>query len=108
MTQLQLPIFHPGAHPITSELGYLRENNQIVYLNGMMPVFTHETTDVASFKMIVCQFYINGTARQVDIIKAFGINPLAMKRWVKKYREDGPKAFYAPRRTRKKSKKKVL
>lgn len=71
----------------------MRENNQIVYLNGMMPIFTHKVEDIASFKMIVSQFYINGTAKQVDIVKAFGINPLAMKRWGKKYRADGPKPF---------------
>jgi len=108
MPQLQIPIFKAGAHPITLELGYMRENNQITYFNGMMPVFSHETTDTASFKMIVSQFYVNGVVKQVDIVKAFGINPLAIKRWVKKYRNDGAKAFYAPRRSRKKSKKKVL
>ncbi len=80
MPQLQLPIFHTGAHLITPELGYIREKDQIVYLNGMMPVFTHEVSDINTFKMIVSQFYINGTAKQVDLVRAFGINPLSLKR----------------------------
>jgi hypothetical protein len=108
MPQLQLPIFQEGTHLITENLGYRREEREVSYLHGMMPVFIHDVEDTASFQMIVSQFYINGNARQVDIIKAFGIKPLALKRWVKKYREGGPKAFYIERRGRPRSKKKVL
>ncbi len=84
------------------------KKDQIVYLNGMMPVFTHEVSDINTFKMIVSQFYINGTAKQVDLVRAFGINPLSLKRWVKKYREEGPGGFFKHRRTQKRSKKKSL
>ena len=106
MPQLQLPIFQEGVTLITPELGYSKEDGQVVYLHGMLPVFTHEVTDTASFKMIVSQFYINGAAKQAEIVKAFGINPLGLKRWVKKYREDGPKAFFIEKRGRAKVKKK--
>jgi hypothetical protein len=34
--------------------------------------------------MVVSQFYINGSAKQVEIVNAFGIKPLALKRSVKK------------------------
>jgi hypothetical protein len=109
MPQLQLPIFQEGTHLITENLGYRRENAQVSYLHGMMPVFIHDVDDTASFQMIVSQFYINGNAKQSALVKAFGINALALKRWVKKYREDGPKAFYIEKRGRprlsKKSKK---
>lgn len=98
MPQLQLPLFHEGTHLITANLGYRREDDEIVYLHGMMPVFLHRTDDLASFKMIVSQFYLNGNARQAELVRAFGINALALKRWVKKYREGGPKAFFETRR----------
>lgn len=107
MSQLQLPIFQEGVNPITPELGYSREDGQVVYLHGMLPVFTHEVSDMASFKMITSQFYVNGAAKQAQIVKAFGINPLALKRWVKKYREEGPGVFYIEKRGRTKSKKKA-
>ncbi len=106
MPQLQLPIFQEGTHLITANLGYQRRDGQVTYLHGIMPVFLHEAEDTASFQMIVSQFYINGNAKQVDIVKAFGINPLALKRWVKKYREGGPGAFYVEKRGRPRSKKK--
>ena len=106
MTQLQLPIFLEGVNPITLELGYCRQDGQVVYLHGMLPVFTHAVEDMASFKMIVSQFYINGAAKQAQIVRAFAINPLALKRWVKKYRAEGAKAFFVERRGRPPSKKK--
>ena len=106
MPQMQLPIFQEGTHLITPNLGYQRKDNEVAYLHGMMPVFLHKVEDVASFQMIVSQFYINGNAKQVDIVKAFGITPLALKRWVKKYREEGPGAFYIEKRGRPRRKKK--
>ena len=63
MPQLQLPIFHEGVNLITSQLGYKREGEEIVYLHGMMPVFLHQIDDLASFKMIISQFYL-GRQRQ--------------------------------------------
>jgi transposase-like protein len=108
MPQLQLPLFEDGIHLINANLGYRKENEQITYLQGMMPVFVHDLSDTASFQMIVSQFYLNGNAKQVEIVKAFGIHALALKRWVKKYREGGPRAFYIEKRGRPRSKKKVF
>lgn len=106
MPQLQLPIFSEGVHLITPNLGYQREGDEVVYLHGMMPVFLHRCDDLATFKMIVSQFYINGNAKQSELVRAFGIQPLALKRWVKKYRADGPKAFFDNRRKRRSTPKK--
>jgi len=106
MPQLQLPIFHEGVHLITPNLGYQRKGEDVVYLHGMMPVFLHRFDDLASFKMIVSQFYINGNAKQVEIVRAFGIQPLALKRWVKKYREEGPGGFFNTRRKPRKTSQK--
>jgi hypothetical protein len=48
----------------------------------MMPVFLHHCDDTASFKMIVSQFFINCNAKQAELVRVFGIQPLALKRWV--------------------------
>jgi len=108
MPQLQRPIFQKGVTLITPDLGYSQKDGQVVYLHGMLPVFTHDVTDIASFKMIVSQFYINGIAKQAQIVKAFGINPLALKRWVKRYRQEGAKTFFTEKRGRSKGKKKAI
>lgn len=103
--QLQLPLFQDGVHLITRDLGYRRDGEQITYFQGVMPVFTHEIEDVASFQMITSQFYVNGNVKQMDIVRAFGIKSLALKRWVKKYRKEGPKGFHIEKRGRPRQKK---
>jgi len=52
-----------------------------------MPVFVHDADDIASFRMITSQFCINGNAKQAEIIRAFGVTKISMKRAVKRYRE---------------------
>jgi len=106
VTQFQLPLFQDGVNLITPHLGYQKSDGQILYLNGMTPVFIHDEGDIASFKMIVSQFYLNGAAKQAQLVKAFGINPLALKRWVKRAREHGPKCFYEPGKRRPRTAKK--
>lgn len=106
MPQLQLPIFAEGVTEVTVNVAYEKQDGQIVYYNGMVPIFMHAEEDMASFKMITSQLYINGAAKQVEIVEAFGINPLSLKRWVKKHREEGPSAFYARKRRGVKTSKK--
>lgn len=98
MPQLQLPIFPDGVTEVTANVAFEKQDGQIIYYNGMMPIFMHDEKDMASFKMITSQLYVTGAAKQVEIVNAFGINPLALKRWVKAYREEGSSAFYARKR----------
>ena len=100
MPQLQLPMFPNGVTHITSELAFEKRDGRITYFNGHMPVFTHEESDIATFRMITSQFCESGYARQRDIIRAFGVTSISVKRSVKLYREKGTKGFYAPRVTR--------
>ena len=44
--------------------------------------------------MIVSQLYVNGTVCQANLTRAFQIKPLALKRWVKRYRANGARAFF--------------
>jgi transposase len=63
-------------------------------------VFSHAETDIATFRMITSQFCVTGQVKQRDIIRAFGVTSISVKRSVKTYRRKGPKGFYAPRVTR--------
>ena len=101
MPQHMLPIFPDGVTHINSILAFQRnEVGQIVYFNGSMPIFTHDENDNASFKMITAQFCITGSAKQVEIARAFGINSINIKRAVKRYREEGAKSFFIPQNRR--------
>src|ERR1700750_794216 len=100
MPQLHLPMFPTGVTHITSELAFEKKDGCITYFNGHMPVFTHGEKDVATFRMITSQFCVSGYAKQSDIIRAFGVTSISVKRSVKLYREKGTRGFYAPRVTR--------
>ena len=100
MPQIQLPMFPAGVTHITDELAFECRDGTVTYFNGVMPVLRHASNDVATFRMITSQFVVNGNARNADIIRAFGVPAVTVKRAVKRYRESGAKGFYAPRRQR--------
>ena len=90
---MQLP-YNAGVNPITNDVGYEQKENTVVYYCGTMPVLSHAVGDWDSFRMIVSQLYVNGTVHQANLTRAFQIKPLALKRWVKRYRADGARAFF--------------
>lgn len=100
MPQAQLPIFPDGVTPINANLAFEKKEGCVTYFNGMMPVFSHKEEDLNTFRMITSQFYVNGNVTQAEICRAFGVNPINVKRAVKKYREQGAAGFYKPRNTR--------
>ena len=100
MPQLQLPMFPKGVTHITNQLAVMKKDGQVTYFNGHMPVFSHDETDIQTFRMITSQFCVSGNVKQSEIIRAFGVTSISVKRSVKTYREKGPKGFYAPRVTR--------
>lgn len=94
MPQLQLPIFPAGATEINSRIAVQKEASTVWYIHGHLPVFQHDETDVRSFRMFTGQMVANGTVRPKEIVKAFGVPMITVKRSVKLYREQGAKGFY--------------
>ena len=97
---MQFPFFPEGVTHITPRLAFAKQEGRITYFNGDMPVFIHDVEDIDSFRMITAQFCVNGNTKQIEIIRAFGISKISIKRAVKLYREVGVKGFYAQRKTR--------
>ena len=62
MPQLQLPFFPQGSTQINAHLAVEKEDRNITYYNGLMPVFIHAEKDLATFRMITSQFCVNGNA----------------------------------------------
>ncbi|MES0446697.1 MAG: hypothetical protein ABUJ92_09160 [Desulfobacterales bacterium] len=99
MPQIQLPIFPAGINKINGNVGFARNDDTIVYFYGHLPIFRHQIDDSASFRLITSQLHVDGSVKQVDIYKAFGVTPLSIKRSVKVYREKGAAGFFEkPRR----------
>lgn len=98
MVQMWLPIFPKGITEINDILAYCYEGENVTYYNGIMPIFTHHKDDVQTFRLILSQFYVNGNATQAELVRAFGIPPVTLKRAVSLYREKGPSGFFEPKK----------
>jgi transposase-like protein len=95
MPQLQLPIFSKGVTLINENLGFETKNNTVAYIYGNLPVFSHDVDDLKTFRMFTSQLYVNGSASQAQICRAFGVSKISVKRSVKLYREQGMAGFFA-------------
>ncbi len=101
--QTLLPIFPSESTQINGILSFVKREGSVWYFHGCMPVFSHGEKDYRSFNMYTSQLVVVGQCKQVDIIKAFGVSAISVKRHVKKFREGGPGAFFQQRSERKTS-----
>jgi hypothetical protein len=94
MPQRQLPIFPAGVTEINNSIAVHKEGRRVWYIYGHLPVFHHDEKDVRSFRMFTSQMIINGTVKPKEIVKAFGVPSITVKRYVKVFREQGAQGFY--------------
>jgi hypothetical protein len=95
MPQLQLPIFPSGVTEINSQIAVLKESGTVYYIHGHLPVFQHAEKDVRGFRMFTSQMVVNGTVKPKDLVAAFGVPMISVKRSVKVFRERGAEGFFA-------------
>jgi hypothetical protein len=100
MPQIQMPLFPHGATELTGDLAFEVRDGRVTYFYGHLPVFTHDEKDVRTFRMITSQFIVNGAVKQSQIIKAFGLPAVTVKRYVKLYRTKGTAGFFQEPRHR--------
>ncbi len=94
MPQTSLPIFPEDIHLINNSIGFQKRDGIVYYFSGSMPVYQHPERDTRSFRLFTTQLFINGNVTQSEIVKAFGVSAISVKRWVKKYKEKGFPAFF--------------
>ena len=95
MPQPHLPLFPADVTSINPHVSFAKREGRVYYFNGPMPVFSHDEKDYASFRMFTSQLVEDGNCTQAEIVRAFGISTISMKRYVKKYREGGPGAIFS-------------
>ena len=93
MPQTLLPIFPPGLTFINRQIGFEKKDGRIYYFHGILPVFSHDEDDLESFRFITSQLIVGGNVKQVEIVNAFGISSISVKRSVKRLREKGAQGF---------------
>jgi transposase-like protein len=94
MPQLILPVFPEDVTPINDVVSFCKREGMVHYFLGLFPVFEHPEDDKVSFRMYVSQLVVNGNCAQAEVVRAFGISAISVKRYVKRYREGGSKSFF--------------
>ncbi len=94
MPQLTLPVFPEESTPINLLLAVEKRDGIVYYFHGLLPVFHHVEDDIQSFRMFTSQLIAQGSCKQVDIIRAFGVPPISVKRAVKLFRLKGAAGFF--------------
>ena len=100
MPQTLLPVYPSDATPINNVISFCKRDGSVYYFHGALPVFTHDEKDWRAFRMFTSQLVVNGLCKQAEIVRALGISSISMKRYVKKFRADGSKAFFTPHKKR--------
>jgi len=93
-------MFPAGSVEINRDLACRTEGDQVVYFNGHLPVFTHGTKDLASFRMFTSQLIVQGSATQRHVARAFGVPLVSIKRATHLYRTRGPAGFFVAKARR--------
>ena len=78
---MQLPMFPAGVTEINSRVAVDAKDGRVCYVHGHLPVFQHEEEDVWSFRMFTSQMIVNGTAKPKEIVEAFGVPMVTVKRY---------------------------
>ena len=98
MPQAWLPLIPSGSTPINDVMSVVKKSDLWFYFCGVNPVFYHQEGDRSSFRMFTAQLVCQGICKQVDIVRTFGVSKNNVARNVKKYRQEGPKAFFMSRK----------
>lgn len=93
-------MFPSDVTEINPLVSFAKRDGTVFYFNGPMPVFSHSEEDRPSFRMFTSQLVVNGNCTQAQIVRAFGISAISMKRYVKQYRLAGTASFFKSRAAR--------
>ena len=95
-----LPLIPSGATKVNEKLSCVLECGHMRYFLYMIEIGFHRDDDRSSFKHKICELILSGVCRNVEVIRAFGISPTSLKRWLRDYSEKGSGVFYRERGTR--------
>ena len=100
MTQLIIPCIPEGSKEISESLSVFREDDRWTYFIGINPIFFHEATDHASFRLFTSQLIESKACRIRDIVRTFGVSKSSVIRSLKQLRHEGSQSFFKPRTVR--------
>lgn len=93
--QLMLPIFPAETRMISKCLGVYEKDSIVQYIANGLPVYSHLSDDLQSFRFITSNFINQGLCKCAEVSRCFGIPVDSVKRYLTKLRTEGEAAFFS-------------
>ena len=97
---LSLPFSPPDATPIGDRYAMQTHDGFTYYFFNLEPFDCHPADDRRAMLLRAAKLHVVSGVRQADIMRAFDLSRPTLARAVKRYRDGGEDAFFAPRRGR--------
>ena len=97
-TQTRLPLKHPDALEINSELGFVEQGTQATYFACGVPLFIHDTSDAPARRLAAMQILELRLAGKNELSESFGINRVTLYRQQLLFRAGGVAAMVGKKR----------
>lgn len=81
---------------ITPTLGVREQEGTVYYLHGGMPIYSHGPDELTKFRYITSNFLVQGLCKNKDITETFHVSTDSVRRWKKRFSEEGEEAFFKP------------
>ena len=96
--QLLLPIFPSDTKMISRSLGVYEKDNIVQYIANGLPIFSHGSEDLQSFRFITSNLINQGLCKSSEVSRCFGIPVENVKRYLSILRKEGEVAFFSGER----------
>lgn len=93
--QLCLPIFPAKSKMISNCLGVYENAGIVQYIANGLPIYSHLSDDLQSFRFITSNFIKEGLCKATEVSRCFGISVDTVTRYLSKLRTEGEAAFFS-------------
>ena len=93
--QLLLPLFPRDTKMISKCLGVYEKDSLVQYIANGLPIYSHGSEDLQSFRFITSNFIKEGLCKSTEVSRCFGIPVDSVKRYLTKLRTEGEAAFFS-------------
>lgn len=93
--QLFLPLFPRETKMISSCLGVYEKDDIVQYIANGLPIYSHSSEDLQSFRFITSNFINQGLCQATEVARCFGVSIDTVTRYLSKLRTQGEVAFFS-------------
>lgn len=75
-------------------LGVYEQDGIVQYIVNGLPVYSHESDNMSSFRFITSNFIAKKLCRKSEVERCFGVSESSVQRWYNVYLREGERGFF--------------